>query len=82
MEWGPCVIALKGLHLLTQSHQSSQSQMSSIMPHPAVIVDRVIPGFIRDPERIVKDFPVFMFCFEIPVYSGFELILAAMFMPV
>jgi len=63
MEWGPCIIALKGLHLLTQSHQSSQSQVSSLMPHPAVIVDRVFPGFLRHPEGIVKNFPVFLFCF-------------------
>ena len=82
MEWGPCIFDLNGLHLLTQSHQSSQSQVSSLIPHPAVIVDRVIPGFIRDPEGIVNNFPVFGFVFEIPFYSGFELILAAMFLPV
>ena len=63
MEWVPCIIALKGLHLLTQSHQYSQSQVSSFMPHPAVIVDRVIPGFIRVPEGILKIFPVFWCCF-------------------
>ena len=82
MEWVSCIIALKGLHLLNLSHKSSQSQESSLMQHPEVVVDRVFPGFIRDPEGIVKNFPFFCFVFEIPFYSGFELILAAMFMPV
>ena len=63
MKWGPCIFALKGLHLLTQSHQSSPSQVSSLMPHPAVIVDRVIPKFHQRPWRKSKEFPCFFVFF-------------------
>ena len=53
MEWVAYSITSKGLHLLTEPHQSSQPQMSCLMSHPAVGVDVVNPSFITSPERII-----------------------------